>query len=416
MKSVSPARPSAAVLYFTIDGVLEPIGQSQVLKPILELAARGVPYVLVSLERSADLSDGDRLTQTQALLSAAGVTWHWGKYRQSPGLIGVMGNLVRLWRIGARAAARHPITLYHARGPVPAALARFLPRRPLLFDFRGYVIDERIDAGRWFHNKLLLRVARRVERWVFDRAVAAVSLTELAASDVRAGRFGPWPDSKPVVVIPTCVDFDLFALPRNSGVIPHDIAQRLEGRLVVGFIGSLNASYRVSEALTLFAHLKRRRADAHLLGLTRQLEPLRVLLREHGVADGDFTLCAADPRSMPAWLSHVDWGLHLLEQTEAKRASMPTKLAEFFASGVRPVHFGCNEEVTEWVERAGSGVVLASTQMAELERAAQIVAEAEREPEDLDRARRVTRSHFDLHSGVDRYEALLRGLYPSFGS
>jgi hypothetical protein len=54
--------------------------------------------------------------------------------------------------------------------------------------------------------------------------------------------------------------------------------------------------------------------------------------------------------------------------------------------------------------------------MVEFERATQVIAEAEREPEDLDSARRVTHSHFDLHSGVDRYEALLRGLYPSFGS
>ena len=52
---------------------------------------------------------------------------------------------------------------------------------------------------------------------------------------------------------------------------------------------------------------------------------------------------------------------------------MPTKLAEFLATGVRPVQFGCNEEVSAWVRRTGSGLVLDEVSAAGLGRAADAI-------------------------------------------
>ncbi len=110
---------------------------------------------------------------------------------------------------------------------------------------------------------------------------------------------------------------------------------------------------------------------------------------------------------MPAWLRLVDWGFLLLNESFAKRASMPTKLGEFLASGVRPIYFGCNDEVGEWVRRAGSGVILDGLEGDSLKRAARTMAQVEGGAEAMAQARAIAAPHFALSYGVSRYAELL---------
>jgi hypothetical protein len=87
---------------------------------------------------------------------------------------------------------------------------------------------------------------------------------------------------------------------------------------------------------------------------------------------------------------------------------MPTKLAEFFAVGVRPLHYGCNSEVADWVRRVGTGLVLDSLAESELARAARFAVDSHHDAAVLSAGRERAEPHFSLRAGLDRYEALLR--------
>jgi hypothetical protein len=103
--------------------------------------------------------------------------------------------------------------------------------------------------------------------------------------------------------------------------------------------------------------------------------------------------------------------LLLNPSSPAKRASMPTKLAEFLACGVRPVQFGCNPEVSDWVRTTGSGFVLPDVEPKTLERAAsQLVASAP-DRTVTDRARTLAMPHFALESGLKKYERVLLSVF-----
>jgi hypothetical protein len=111
---------------------------------------------------------------------------------------------------------------------------------------------------------------------------------------------------------------------------------------------------------------------------------------------------------MPEWLSLIEWGMLLLNpDSPAKRASMPTKLAEFFASGVRPVQFGCNTEVSEWVRRTGSGFVLPDVRPETLETAAERIVSSTPDAQVTAHARALAAPHFSLESGLEKYERVL---------
>jgi glycosyltransferase involved in cell wall biosynthesis len=114
---------------------------------------------------------------------------------------------------------------------------------------------------------------------------------------------------------------------------------------------------------------------------------------------------------MADWLKLMDWALMLLNTRYSKRGSMPTKLAEFFAAGVRPIQHGCNEEVSRKIREAGAGVVLEGISESDLREGARKVALTSLQPEETLRARELTRAHFSLEAGVEKYAALLHKLY-----
>jgi hypothetical protein len=394
-----------SVLYLTFDGLLEPLGYSQVARVVVGMASLGFRYRIVSLERERDLANIERVQAMRTMLGNASVDWHPLPYAEGGGAARIARNVGRAAAAVARFGRR--ARLIHARSYVAAVVARGIRARvgtPYLFDARGYWIDERIEGGRQFRSIGARRVARALERMLYRDAAGMVGLTELHADDVRRGRFGRW-NGRAAVAIPTCADYDEFRL-REDDPATSDRASEL----VVGLIGSTNPSYRTRESMRLAAKILAHRPDAVLRIATRQRDEMLRAAALERIAPTRMTIAEVAHADMPRWLPNVDVCLHLLVETPAKRGSVPTKLAELFASGVRPIHIGCNAEVTGWVEAAGTGMVMADCADVTLERAAENIAAVTRDEASLRRGRARTEEHFGLRGGIARYAALLETL------
>lgn len=395
-----PLRGERTILYLTFDGLLQPIAQANAVAYLCRLAAAGRGIHILSLERPVDLADSAAVARMAAELRRHGIEWTYLPYATGSGR--AMGsNLLRAFRQARRLVRNGRFQLVHSRSYPPTLVAWWLAHTsglPYLFDMRGYWVDEKRAMGHWFTRPSLYGAAKRIERRLVRDAAAVITLTHLQARDLHPLRATP--DS--ITVVPTCTDYE-----RWMGARAND------SRLVVAYIGSVTNSYCVEESLRLFALLRAERRDAHLLCLTHQEAEMKGCLQRAGIEPADYTVRAAAHEQMPEWLRQVDWGLLLLQPGLAKRGSMPTKLAEFFAAGVRPVQFGCNHEVTDWVARAGSGVVLDDLSEASLRRAAREIAAAPRTPAVLEEARRRTRPYFDIGPGVAGYERLYARLLPA---
>lgn len=400
------------VLYVTFDGILQPLGYSQVARIVCGLSSRGIPYRLVSLERPVDLADDALVRSVRRRLSEASVEWTAIPYDVSGTTKAAASNVGRTTAEVLRLAARREISLVHARayhGGLAALAARRTTGMPYLFDARSYWIDERITDGRWFQKPSVRVTARAIERRFFRDAAGIVTLTEIQANDVRTGKFGS-STGAPVLTIPTCADYDAFRLRDSVSFdrVPPELRETLRGKRVIGIVGSLNRSYYGVETLDLVRRALALSDDLHVLVLSAQTAEWKALLDRAGIAPSRATVSVAPHEAMPAYTALIDFAVMLLVVNAAKRASVPTKLAEMFASGVRPVYFGCNDEVTEWVKKAGSGHVLDRISEPELERAAGFMATTRPDHEALARAREVTAPHFSLATGLDRYESILR--------
>ncbi|MDQ3030789.1 MAG: hypothetical protein M3Y87_00065 [Myxococcota bacterium] len=389
---------------------MEPIGTSQVLRPVLGLAARGFDYTILSLEKRADLLDRERQALLEAELASCGVRWLHAEYRTDSAR-GVASNVATLATLATR--EMRGVDLLHARAHLSAAVAWGLSRitaTPYVFDFRGYWVDELREQGRWVTDPAAYLLAKAGERRLVRDAAAIVCLTDLARDEIRAGMLGRFPRDRQIATITTTAEYDKLTREGPTDRVPDAIRARLEGKLVVGYVGAINASYAYRESLTLVRKVMSRREDVHLLCLTRQTDAMSELLRAHDIGEHQSTITNAPHEDMPHWLRSMDWCLLLLNEPYAKRGSMPTKLAELFAAEVRPIQHGCNAEVRRWVDAAGSGVVLKNLEDDSLESAAERIASSPRDPEVMARARRLTAEHFGASAGIDRYAALLSSL------
>ena len=76
------------VLYISYNGMLEPLGQSQVIPYLRELSGEGVRFTLLSFERAAAFErDGlEKCRQLERDLAEYGIEWHRLRYHRRPSL------------------------------------------------------------------------------------------------------------------------------------------------------------------------------------------------------------------------------------------------------------------------------------------------------------------------------------------
>lgn len=405
------------IVYATYDGLLEPLGYSQVVRVVSQIADGGqVRFTICSLEKEKDRNDADREQKLEAQLRRRHIRWRRRTWTDGGGPLDVARNLRSLISMLDSVVAEDGADLFHARSYMPAAAARHVGLRQgvdYLFDTRGFWVDERLENGRFIGGPVGERAARSWETKLYNDAAAAVMLTELGADDIEHNPQFDWPRQRPVEVIPTLVDYDAFALAPNPGPTTLDGVDvtRLNQSLVIGWVGSVKPVYPLDESLRLFDLLYARRNDAHLVCLTRNQAPVLRKLEQLRLPPTSYTVTTAEHRDMPRWLQLMDWGLLLRSTRPEQRAylaAMPTKLGEFFATGTRPIYCGASSEVRDWIQRAGTGVVLDDYDEQSLRAAADCIADTEPNPRRLWEARWRTRSHFGLEGGTDRYHRLYR--------
>jgi glycosyltransferase involved in cell wall biosynthesis len=388
------------------DGLSTALGQSQLLALTERLQSMEWQCTILSLEPAS--VDIGTLESLHARVAASGIRWRYMPYRA-----GRFGAAKNAQSIAAMIRdVRDSTDLFHCRsyfGAFFPCVGGLFGGVPYVFDTRGYWVDEKILAGRWFQDFATRAVARRVEQELYNRASAVVSLTELAAQDVRKGLFGRSHPDHRSVCIPTCVDYTKFTMER--GVAPHEF---LRDGPIIAYVGSLNPSYEYRASLRVVQLILDRIPRAKFLALTSQTEAMSSLASEFAIPPHRCFVTTVAHNELHHWLPWIDFGLMLLvSPNQAKRASMPTKLAEFFATGVAPIAHGANSEVTDWVRRAGTGVVLEDLSSGSLERVAEAVAKGLPEADALVRARRVAEEHFSLDFGAERYDQLFRDVLTS---
>ena len=81
-------------LYVSYDGVLEPLGESQVVNYLTRLAT-DYEITLISFEKPQDLSDRARVAAMEQRFRTFGITWIRLRYHKSPPVFSTIFDIFR---------------------------------------------------------------------------------------------------------------------------------------------------------------------------------------------------------------------------------------------------------------------------------------------------------------------------------
>jgi glycosyltransferase involved in cell wall biosynthesis len=331
----APARKARSAVFVTYNGLLDPLGPSQIL-PYLERLHPRWPMHILSFERAARLARPEAVAEMEDRLRRQGIAWTRRRYHKFPSLPATSWDVLQGMRALRRILAREDVGLVHARGYIPATIAlRATRRHPILFDIRGLQAEEYVDGGVWKEGGVKYRLAKRAEKEMFARAAGAVVLTK-AIAPYAIGRFAEQGRQPPIEIIPCCVDLAAFDFDpaRRSGVRGR-LGLAPEAALFV-YSGSLGTWYLPGEMarfVTVFRRVTGR--PAHLLWLVNNApEIARQASRDAGLAEEETTVLGAAAGEVAGYLSAADAAVALIRPSFSKRSSSPTKYAEALAVGL----------------------------------------------------------------------------------
>lgn len=388
-----------STVYMSYDGMLEPLGESQVVA-YLETLADAYDIHLISFEKPEDLARGDVVARMGVRLRDAGITWHMRRYHKRPKILSTLWDMGGAMLLAIRLTRRHRVRILHARSVLCAAMlypAKLVGRAKFLVDIRGFWADERVDGGLIRAGGPVYRVLKLIEKAMLARADHVVTLTRASVPVLRADpRFGR--TSAPISVIPTCADLDLF--------VPGDAAPAARP-LTIGYVGQTGTWYMLDEMLAFFAAVRRLRPDARMLIVNRaQQDEIRRAVGRAGIDPDAVEIVASSRADMPAHIRRMDAGLALIRPFFSKTASAPTKLAEYLGCGVPVVgNAGCGD-MAQIIEEDGVGVAMADTGAQAIEAAAALLVDRLNDPDLSARCVASAHRHFALADGAARYRTI----------
>ncbi len=408
----------ARTLYICYFGLREPLVQTQVLPYLREISKGGIEVSLLTFE--PDLTRKwlpDEIETARKGLSAEGIKWHCLPYHKSPSAPATVYDILRGTLRVKRLIATERFDVLHARVLVPgvmAALARKLSRRKpkILYDIRGFVPEEYVDAGLWQENGWLYRAVKRIENWLMRESDAFVVLTEKAREILfpESRKTGFDKHSRPVEVIPCCVDLEN----RFSGIsqiLRGQIREKLclNGRKVILHLGALGGLYLTNEIADLLGAAKQIYPTVFAMFLT-QSDPVTIvqLLKERGFTENDIFAGRVPASEIQGYLEGCDLALSIVKSTFATQSRSPTKIPEYLASGLPIIANRGVGDVDELIEKNKVGVLLDDLSEASYSKALQAI---EALGDVSARCRETAHREFDLENvGSSRYSLIYRRL------
>lgn len=391
------------VLYISYSGMLEPLGQSQVLA-YQERLAVGHSIHIISFERIEDWVDVQAREVVSNRMNAVGIHWHPLCYHKRPSALATAWDILCGAFTGLRLVRKHGLSVVHARSYVASVMALMIKRltgAKYVFDMRGFWADERVDGGLWQRSSRMYRVAKWFERRFLLSADHVVSLTHSAVRELTRFEY-LHRCMPPITVIPTCADLSRFK------PMLHENDSK---SFVMGYVGTVGTWYLFNEVVSCFVQLLRMQPDARFLIVNRgEHDYIRNCLAAADVPAVSIEIISATHAEVPLHMARMDAGVFFIKPVFSKQASAPTKLAEFLGCGVPCLGNAGVGDMAEVLEGERVGVALTAFDYATLANGLQALLQLAADPNTRVRCVAAAQKHFSLDEGVRRYAAVYQQL------
>jgi glycosyltransferase involved in cell wall biosynthesis len=386
-------------LYLTRNGLLEPLGQSQVMAYLRGLS-REYRITLITYEKDEDWADTARVARVRAECDGFGIRWLPQRFRPQPKVVAPALSMMRMVWLVWREVRGEGVRLIHARSYIPAAvalLAGWMTNVPFIFDMRALWPEELITAGRLRRGGGLHRAIVAAERACLRRAASVVSLTHVAVPHLQ--RVYPRDMAgQRIVVIPTCADLDRFV----PAACPPE-------RRVIGCLGTVLSGWFRPDWLVAFLTVAARRDPGLEFELTTRDDPARVRAAFAGNSElAEKLRIAACPSGevQKVLQGQIASVMFYAGGEVSELGRSPTRMAEILGCGLPVVANDGVGDVARIIRNYRVGVLASGAGQQEMEAAWDELQRLRADPELAVRCRKAAEEVFSLQAGTAAYSRL----------
>ena len=337
------------ILYLSYDGLLEPLGHSQILS-YLELLSKHYSITILSYEKKIDWVNFQNVYLVKKILSNCHINWIHLKYTSKPYIISTIWDIIKGVFYAILISKKKKIDLVHSRGDIPALIALLLKKIikfKFLFDMRGFWADERVDWGIWKKKNILYKLFIFLEKIFYDKADGIISLTNVGIKKIR-NDFGIYKSNKIFSVIPTCTNLQLF-YPNNNFC---------SDKIILAHVGAVGTRYEFDKVLSFFILINEIIPTQLLILNKGEHDLVKKKLDSFNIDKKKYQLLSCNYSEVSLHLQNVSAGIFFSKKGSYLDGYFPTKLGEFLACGKPVITNLINNDVQEIISENKVGIII----------------------------------------------------------
>ncbi len=306
----------------------EPLGRSQVLEYLSSLSHSNRIY-LISFERKNAIQSGQE-NEIKELVKDAGIEWRFFQYSNRFGIASTMMQVLKASWFASGLFKKHQFEIVHARSLIPAVVGFILKTIygvKLVFDIRGFSIEEKVDRGRLKKESYLFNILKRIESHLYKSADHIVTLTHSAKEILAQDKVI---QKNIISVIPTCASRETFRTISRSKKLSFKASMQYapNDRLVI-HTGTVTGWYDFESEVKLVGEMMQQDETIHFLVLNKNDQPyIQELVRKYDLPSDRVKLRSVPFEDVYKYLNIADFSLFFIKPSYSKKASFPTKFAE----------------------------------------------------------------------------------------
>ena len=218
--------------------------------------------------------------------------------------------------------------IIHAHVPyrvgIPAMRAARELGLPFVYEMRGMWEESAVASGRWKAGGLAHRRFRRLETKALKSADSVICICETLRKEAISRGVA----SEKITVVPNAVDLKNNA---EESELFHEMREKLEGKLVIGYIGSLRELEGVDFTAEAASILKNQGVDVKFFVLSSESgqEGLRSYCMELGISDSSFIVGPVPHNQVAPFYDLID--VFVVSRPDLRVTKLVTPLKPFEA-------------------------------------------------------------------------------------
>ena len=395
----------AKILYISYDGLTDALGQSQILAYLWRLSDLGHNIFILSYEKRQNYKQ--LASEINEIIAGKNITWVKEFYTKSPPVFSTLYDVQRGKQIAKKLHEEHRFDIVHCRGYITSIIGLYMRKNfgvRFIFDMRGFWADEKKESGFW-DNMIFSPVYnyfKKEEKKFFNQADYVVTLTNKGKEEIVT-HFTTLPNK--VGVIPTCVDFGIFKPfdPSIKSKIRQQLNISQEANVLV-YSGSMGGNYDIEIMLNIFLAYQKKVPESFFLILSKdEIKEQIADFKSKGIKS--IAVLNLPFTSVSDYLAAADVGLIIYKPSYSTIGRSPTKLGEYWASGLPVITLKNIGDVDYLEKKYPHGIILLNPDLSNLqEKLEQLLLPSK------ELLRSYAENHFHINKGVSFYDNVYQRL------